>query len=249
MADDVTITPGSGATIAADDVGGVKYQRVKVVWGPDGTANDTDVASGKPLPVQLRTAAGAAVEALNTTAAGTSDTEAIGVQGVDAGVPVPVVPKIVTVSTDITRPNDTNAYTANDAWSDSTSAPTSGGFTFTSAARASGGSGRIVDAIIATSADAATLLQGEIWIFDTSVTNVNDNAAFVFSDAEAKTYVGKIPFTLEDAGNNGTAHVTGLDIGFTCVGSANLRYLVKVKNAYTPAAQEVLTVRLKIEQA
>ena len=153
-----------------------------------------------------------------------------------------------TVSTDVTRPADVTAYAANDALSDSTTAPTSGGFTFTSAARKSGGSGIITDAIITTSADAATLLQGEIWIFDTAVTNINDNTAFAVSDTEIKTYVGKIPFTLEDAGNNGAATVQNLSLGFTCVGSANLRYLVKVKNAYTPASAEVLTVRLKIIQ-
>jgi len=211
MADNVAITAGAGTTIASDDIGSVQYQRVKATWGPDGTANDTDDAAGKRLPVL-----------------------SIGNQ--------------VTVSTDITRPADTTAYAANDALSDSTSAPTSGGFTFTSAARASGGSGIITDAIITSSADAATLLQGEIWIFDTAVTNINDNAAFAVTDTEIKTLVGKIPFTLEDAGNNGSAHVQNLSIGFTAVGSANLRYLVKVKNAYTPESAEVLTVRLKIIQ-
>lgn len=54
MADNVPITAGSGTTIASDDIGGVQHQRVKAVWGPDGTANDTDVASGKAMPVQLR---------------------------------------------------------------------------------------------------------------------------------------------------------------------------------------------------
>lgn len=59
MADNVAVTPGTGATIAADDIGaGVLVQRVKTTWGPDGTANDTDVATGKPLPVQVRTATG-----------------------------------------------------------------------------------------------------------------------------------------------------------------------------------------------
>ncbi|MCS3690958.1 hypothetical protein ABIF26_006465 [Bradyrhizobium elkanii] len=52
MADNIAVTPGSGATVAADDVGGVLHQRVKVTWGPDGTANDADTAAGKPLPVQ-----------------------------------------------------------------------------------------------------------------------------------------------------------------------------------------------------
>ena len=59
MADNVAITGGAyTATVAADDIGGVHYQRAKLVWGPDGTANDADVATGKPLPIQLRAADG-----------------------------------------------------------------------------------------------------------------------------------------------------------------------------------------------
>lgn len=59
MADNVAITAGTGTTIAADDIGaGVLAQRVKPVWGPDGTGNDIDVATGKPLPVQVRSATG-----------------------------------------------------------------------------------------------------------------------------------------------------------------------------------------------
>lgn len=54
MVDNVAITAGTGTTIAADDVGGALHQRVKVTWGPDGTGNDADTATGKPLPVQLR---------------------------------------------------------------------------------------------------------------------------------------------------------------------------------------------------
>lgn len=38
MADNVGYTPGNGATVAADDVGGVLYQRVKVSLGEDGKA-------------------------------------------------------------------------------------------------------------------------------------------------------------------------------------------------------------------
>lgn len=154
----------------------------------------------------------------------------------------------VTCSTDVTRPADTAGYTINDALSNSTSSPTSGGFTFTSAARSSGGSGVITDAVITSSADAGTPLQGEIWLFNTSVTNINDNAAFAVSDSEIKTCVGKIPFTLEDAGSNGFAHVQNLSIGFTCSGSANLRFLVRVKNSYIPTSAEVLTFVLKIMQ-
>lgn len=40
----------SGDVIAADDIGGVKHQRVKIIHGAEGT-NDGDVSSANPLPV------------------------------------------------------------------------------------------------------------------------------------------------------------------------------------------------------
>lgn len=49
MADNVSITAGSGTTIASDDISGVQYQRVKVCHGADGSA--TDVSSASPLPI------------------------------------------------------------------------------------------------------------------------------------------------------------------------------------------------------
>lgn len=51
MADNVSITAGSGTTIAADDIAGVLYQRVKISQGADGVA--TDVSSAAPLHVTL----------------------------------------------------------------------------------------------------------------------------------------------------------------------------------------------------
>lgn len=50
MADNVGYTPGSGASIAADDVGGVLHQRVKVTLGADGVSSG-DVSSSNPMPV------------------------------------------------------------------------------------------------------------------------------------------------------------------------------------------------------
>ncbi|BBC00198.1 hypothetical protein [Bradyrhizobium elkanii] len=52
MSDNFDVTPGSGKTVATDDIGGIHYQRAKMVWGADGTANDVDTAAGKPMPVQ-----------------------------------------------------------------------------------------------------------------------------------------------------------------------------------------------------
>lgn len=159
-------------------------------------------------------------------------------------VPLVVAAGIATASTDLTRPADTTAYAAADAISDSTSAPTAGGFTLTGVARASGKSGVITDMIV-TSSNPAGGLNAELWVFDTAVTAVNDNAAFAISDAEVKTLVAVVPFTLAAGANNAAAHIQNLMAGFTTVGSANLRYLIRVVSAYTPISGEVITVRAK----
>ena len=223
MADNLGYTAGAGTTIAADDISSVFYQRVKIGLGADGTANDAVAGSG-----------------VNGT----------GVQRVTIATDDNLLNVGSTVNTTVTRPADTTAYAANDCWSDSTSAPTSGGFTLTSMARASGGSGIIDDIVITSTNDPATLLQGELWLFDTSVTNVNDNSAFALSDGDVANLVAVIPFTMQTtvagSGTNSYAQISALGIGYTCVGSANLRFLVKVKNAYTPASAEALKVRCKI---
>ena len=51
MADNVGYTPGTGASIAADDIGGVLYQRIKPAFGEDGAA--TDVSLTNPMPTQV----------------------------------------------------------------------------------------------------------------------------------------------------------------------------------------------------
>jgi hypothetical protein len=62
MADNVGYTPGSGATVAADEIGGVLHQRVKIGVGADGTA--VDVSSSNPLPVDVNGEMIEAIEAL-----------------------------------------------------------------------------------------------------------------------------------------------------------------------------------------
>jgi hypothetical protein len=46
MADNVSITAGSGTTIAADDIGGVLHQRVKLALGADGVGVDAVAGTG-----------------------------------------------------------------------------------------------------------------------------------------------------------------------------------------------------------
>src|SRR5438128_3248138 len=249
MADNTTLNTGTGGdVIATEDIASVKYQKVKIVDGRAGNttnklaifAEDNASADGDTgiVPLVMRQAAPA------NTSGTDGDYEPL---RMDAGrLWVSPLGFPVTVSTDVVLPTS-SVYAAGDALSDSTTAPTTGGFTFTNAARKSGGSGIILDACIATSADQATRLAGEVFLFNQAVTNINDNAAFAVSDAEIKTCVGVIPFSLFDSGNNGFAHVTGLNILFTCVGTANLRFLLRTRNAYTPAT-DTITVTLKILQ-
>jgi hypothetical protein len=58
VADGVAITPGTGITIATDDVGGTHYQKVKAVFGASDTA--TDITASTPLPVDVIAAVKAA---------------------------------------------------------------------------------------------------------------------------------------------------------------------------------------------
>jgi hypothetical protein len=60
MADNVGYTPGTGATVAADEIGGVLHQRIKLGIGDDGVA--VDVSESNPMPVTLTQ--GEVVEAL-----------------------------------------------------------------------------------------------------------------------------------------------------------------------------------------
>lgn len=83
MADNTTITPGSGATIRTDDVGGVQYQVVKLDGGGDGLSvpivagRNADASS---LPVALSTEDVALVGATGETAPA-SDTASSGLNG------------------------------------------------------------------------------------------------------------------------------------------------------------------------
>ena len=78
MPDNVPVTPGTGATIATDDVGGTQFQRVKLALGADGV-HDGDVSSANPMPVVVKDAAATAAS----------------FDGREAGVPVRPIPAAV----------------------------------------------------------------------------------------------------------------------------------------------------------
>jgi hypothetical protein len=71
MADNVTLnTMSGGDTIAADDIAGIKWQRMKMGWGADGAA--VDVSTTAPLPVTTAAATSIGSGALTLATAGTA---------------------------------------------------------------------------------------------------------------------------------------------------------------------------------
>jgi hypothetical protein len=108
MADNVGYTPGSGATVAADDIGGVLHQRVKIGVGADGSA--TDVSEANPMPVLPLGELVEALQALRMTAHSlqrsigmiypdVSGRPRVVLDVVTSGVTIPIVTTVNTVST------------------------------------------------------------------------------------------------------------------------------------------------------
>lgn len=331
MADNISITPGSGNSVATDDIGGIHYQRVKITSGADGTATDVSAAAPLPtvqtgaLPAGTNNIGDVDVLSLPATPAGSNIIGRVGIDqttdgttnlvaakqsgtwtistvtpgtaatnlgkaidsvagSTDTGVALlatrldtlatltpasgdyasprlnargaqwvehdPADPALVAITKTVgtttatyTRPGDTTLYAAGDCLSNSTSAPTAGGLTFT-VASANGKGGFISGLSIISNAAPATPLQGELHLFDTAPTAINDNAAFTVSNAEMLRWVGMIPFALSTIGANSQGLVE-CNLPFTTVSATTLRGLVRVVNAYTPANAEVLTFRLK----
>lgn len=325
MADNVTITQGTGTSVATDDVGGAHYQRVKLDVGGDGasvpvvtslpvslvagtalagkvgidqttpgTTNAVAVISGQagvaggagavsalvqrttlasddPAVAALGATSGAAVI---TDAAGTiqqylrglvkllittgtiilgAGSSVIGKVGIDQTTPgttdrVTAGGKTVSVDANFTRPADTTAYATNDSLTNSTSAPTV--LTFSNAARASGGSGVILDAILIDESNPGTVGSFDLMLYDTTFTPTNDNAAFNPSTTIQRTFVGKISFSTQIVcGTTSQAyHATGVNLAFVTVGSANLFGQLVARNAYTPANTGRFDLRLKVLQ-
>jgi hypothetical protein len=62
MPDNVGYTPGTGAIVAADEIDGALYQRVKVTHGVDGVAHET--SDSNPYPVKVMGELIEAIEAM-----------------------------------------------------------------------------------------------------------------------------------------------------------------------------------------
>jgi hypothetical protein len=164
----------------------------------------------------------------------------------------------------ITRPADTTAYSAGDVISEAT---TNDHYTFgaagtsalndTKLARAEVGTGTINKATLYSSANQATKLDAELWLFTSDITEVADNSAFAPSDAEVLTLVDIISFpttgwkignATAGAGGNAVCVVVNIDRPYKTGTSGILYGQLVARNGYTPVSGEVFTVDLTVTQ-
>lgn len=89
MADNLPITPGSGAVVATDQIGGNHHQLVKIEYGDDGSA--TEVSATNPLPVTVNSIPAASRTTDSTSTALASDAIMVGLTA--------LTPKFAKIST------------------------------------------------------------------------------------------------------------------------------------------------------
>ncbi len=160
----------------------------------------------------------------------------------------------------VVRTSDTNAYAAGDVINTATSGAVAH-IAFTDAGLSEGGTGMIVGAFMADSNNPATKPNIDLLLFSALPAVIQDNAAFAPTDAEAKTYIGKIAF-------DGTSNLVGMNVGsngtgnsvqegvlpsgnliFNCAAGSKTIYGVPVIRAsYTPISAEEFTFGLRILQ-
>lgn len=104
MADN-DILPATGTNVATDDIGGVKFQRMKVVHGNDGV-NDGDVSLTNPLPTRgqrsedLIVMLSRIVKLLESNAVvDSAQRQRVSLDAIPAGVTLPTVTTVGTVTT------------------------------------------------------------------------------------------------------------------------------------------------------
>lgn len=153
-------------------------------------------------------------------------------------------------SQEITRPTNTDAYTAQDLIAGATAAT----LKFTGFKQ---GITKIVSAKLFSSANVATKLAADLLLFSEDVPlAVADNAAFTLSDANALKLVAVVPFAAADgrgidstsgADGNAVSQVANLNVFADVDQNGKLYGVLIARNAYVPVSAEKFTVQLDCE--
>jgi hypothetical protein len=229
MADNVAITPGSGATIAADDVGSVLYQRVKLGLGADGAA--TDALGG----------AGAVAAGVQRVTLASDDPAVVALQDTTTSKPVSVHTPSDVIS--FTPTLDTAAYASGDVLFATAAIA---GITRANDERAALQSLTVIDK--SKNKPAFTL-----FFYQTNVTSAAANAANNLSDADAVSCLGFVDVAStdwKDLANNSFACIRNISLLLEAATGTTSVYVVGILNAGTPTfANGDLVLKLGVVQA
>lgn len=164
-----------------------------------------------------------------------------------------VAGKLVTVSTEFTRPNNTDGYIAGDVVSNSTSASTL--IELANAVRSAGGSGYIVAIRLSTDKKSITP-RFRVHFFNASNPTVAvDNAQWKEVYADASKRLGYVDLnsmtTGADTTNSDMSRAQDLTVRvpFNAANSATSIYaLLEALDGFTPAANEEFTLTITVDQ-
>lgn len=240
MADNLAWTPGSGATIAADDVSGVHYQRVKLVDGAaDSSAliggdatNGLDVDVTRIIPGTSATHLGKAEDAAH--ASGDTGVMLLAVRLSDANSLTPLAGAdgdYIPFTTDnrgihqvVARPVCARRPVASAGLTTSVTAYSVGDttgtlMTFTNCARTTGGTGTLRAATLIDKGDVG--VDYRLHIYRASVTLAADNAAWSVSDTDQESLIAVVPLpSMLDLGGNRVATLSGIDQPYDCAATS-----------------------------
>ena len=234
MADNIAVTPGAGATVAADEVGGVKFQRIKLALGADGV-NDGDLSSSNPMPVDATGAGDLPVtldgEAVTLAANSGVDIGDVDVASIAAGEThigqVGASDAVVTVTASL----DTSAYAEGDVLFDTQE--------IASAVRTSGGIAILQSIVVIDKDDQAIEL--DLVFLDASTSIGTENSAPDVSDTDADDIVGIVNVAdYVDLGGVSIATVSAIGLEMKADASAALYVAGITRGAPTHTASGII---------
>jgi hypothetical protein len=161
-----------------------------------------------------------------------------------------VLEQLLSASATFARPANTTAYAANDAVSDSTSAPTV--LTFNTVSKRPAVSGYVVKARLITDQSTNTA-QFRLWLYHTAPTAINDNAAFTYLYADRAKLAGYVdlgPLQTEGSGSDAAFATEGtVRLPFVNGPTRALYGLLETKTAFTPASGQNFYVEITTDPA
>lgn len=150
------------------------------------------------------------------------------------------------VQVTLTRPANTTPYDAGDVIANADDSH----MVFADAVRPERLTGMITNARITSSQNGTPKPDIELWLFRADITEAGDNAAFAVTDAEQLTRIGIIKFPVAEwivGGANAVCEKDNIGLVFKS-NTPDIYGVLVVRNAYTPASAEQLTVELVFTQ-